>query len=123
MLPSSFSRSGARSLRRFAEAFVEQAEQEVAVERVEFVLALFSFAAVETIAKVGVVAVEKALALDEIDEHQAVEHDGRIPFAVGHVGDAINELEEGLAVRVEVAVERLGDALNVERSAGGARRW
>ena len=89
----------------FAEAFVEQAEQEVAVEGVELVLALFLLAAVEPIAKVIVVAVEEAFALDEIDEHQAVEHDGGIPFAVGHLADAVNELEEGFAVGVEVAVE------------------
>ena len=66
------------------------------------------------------VAVEEAFALDEIDEHQAVEYDGRIPFAVGHLADAINELEEGFPVGVEVSVERLGDALDVERGAGAA---
>ena len=102
----------------FAEAFVEQAEQEITVERVELVLALFLLATVEAVAEVIGVAVEKALALDEIDEHQAVEHDGRIPFAVGHLADAVNEFEEGFAVRVEVAVERLGDALDVERGPG-----
>src|ERR1035437_5160138 len=63
-------------LAALAEAFVEQAEQEVAIDCVELVLALFFLAAVETIAKVIVVAVEEALALDEIDEHQAVAHDG-----------------------------------------------
>ena len=71
-------------------------------------------------AEVVVVAVEEAFALDEIDEHQAVEYDGRIPFAVGHLADAINELEEGFPVGVEVSVERLGDALDVERGAGAA---
>ena len=101
-----------------AEAFVEQAEQEIAVEGVELVLALFLLAAVEAVAEVIGVAVEEALALDEIDEHQAVEHDGGIPFAVGDLADAVNELEEGFAVGVEVAVERLGDALDVERGAG-----
>jgi hypothetical protein len=70
------------------------------------------------VAEVCGVRVEEALALDEIDEHQAIEHDGRIPFAVGRLTDAVNELEEGFAVGVKVAVERFGDALNVKRGAG-----
>ena len=120
-----FFQVGRAILAAFAEAFVEQAEQEVAVEGIELVLALFLLAAVEPVAEVIGVAVEETLALDEIDEHQAVEHDGRIPFAVGHLADAVNELEEGFAVGVEVAVERLGDALDVERGAGAAgnREW
>ena len=83
MLPRSFSRSGRAVLARLPKPFVEQAEQEVAVEGVELVLALFLLAAVEPVAEVIGVAVEEALALDEIDEHQAVEHDGGIPLAVG----------------------------------------
>ena len=67
------------------------------------------------------VAIEKTFALDEIDEHQPVKHDGRIPFAVSHLADAINEREEGFAVGVEVAVERLGDFFDVECRAGAPR--
>lgn len=69
-------------------------------------------------AEVVAVAVEKPLLLDEIDEHQAVEHDGRIPLAVGHCADAVDEREEGLPVRVEITVKRLGDTLEVEGGAG-----
>ena len=81
-------------LRAFAEAFVEQPQQEIAVERVELVPALFLLAAVEPVAKIIAVAVEKTFALDEINEHQAVEHDGRIPFVVGALGDAGDEFQE-----------------------------
>ena len=102
----------------FAEAFVEQAEQEVTVKCVELVLPVLLLATAEAVAEVIGIGVEEALALDEIDEHQAIEHDGRIPFGVGHLADAVNEVEEGFAVGVEVAIERFGDTLDVERSAG-----
>ena len=101
-----------------AEALVEETKQEVAVKGVELILPFFLLAALEAMAEVVAVAVEKPLLLDEIDEHQAVEHDGRIPLAVGHFADAVDERKEGLPVRVEIAVKRLGDALEVE---GGAR--
>ena len=74
----------------------------------------------QPVAEVIRIGVKEALALNEIDEHQAVEHDGGIPFAVGHLADAVNELEERFAMRVEVAIERLGDALDVERGAGAS---
>ena len=71
---------------------MEQPQQEVAVETVELVLAAFRLAPGKALAEIIGVAVEKALALNEVDEHQAVEHHGRIPFAVAHVADTINEL-------------------------------
>src|SRR2546430_1548380 len=43
---------------------------------------MFVLAAFETVAQILLVAVEKAFALDEIDDHQAVEHDGGIPSVV-----------------------------------------
>ena len=57
---------------------------------------LLLLAAVEPVAEIIVVAVEEALSLDEIDEHQAVEHDGGIPFMVGAFGDAGDEFQEGI---------------------------
>ena len=104
--------------RSSSEAFEKEAEEEVAVEAVELVLAVLLLAAVEPVAQVVVVAVEEAFALDEIDEHQAVEHDGGIPFAVCSLADAVNELEESFAMRVEVAVERLCDTFDIEGGAG-----
>ena len=106
---------------RLAEAFVEQAQQEVAVEGVELVLALFLLAAAQAVAEVVAVAVEKALALDEIDEHQAVEHDRGIPFPVGALGDAVDELEEGRMLLLEPVVEALGHALHVQAGPHPAR--
>src|ERR1017187_959135 len=116
--PAELFQVGCAVLATLAEAFVEQAEQEVAVEGVELVLALFLLAAEEAVAEVCGVRVEEALALDEINEHQAIKHDGSIPLAVRHLADAVNELKEGFAVGVKVAVERLGDPFDVERSAG-----
>ena len=66
------------------------------------------------------VAVEKALALDEIDEHQAVEHDGRIPFVVGDFGDAIDEFQKRGVLLLKNFVEPFGDALHVKPGAGAA---
>ena len=93
---------------------MEQAEQEVAVEGIELVLALFLCAQRQPVAQVVAVAVEKALALDEIDEHQAVEHDRGIPLAVGALGDAVDELEKRRMLLLELVVEALGHALHVK---------
>ena len=63
-------------------AFVEEAEQEVAVERIELVLAVLLLGSAQPVAEIVVVAVEKALALDEVDEHQPVQHHRGVPFVV-----------------------------------------
>lgn len=72
----------------------------------------------EPVAEIVAVTGEEAFSLDKIDEHQAIEHDGGIPIAVGPIGDALDEAEEVLPVGIEVLVELLGDLLDVEGGAG-----
>ena len=84
----------------------------------ELVLALLLLHALEAVAKIVAVAVEKALLLDEVDEHQPVEHQRGVPLPVGHGLDALDELQEGIVLRLEAVVEPLGDPVHVE---GGAQ--
>ena len=61
------------------------------------------------------VAVQKALLLDEVDEHQTVEHQGGVPVAVALCRESLDELLEGGQLLAEAVVEALGDALDVQR--------
>ncbi len=72
-------------------------------------------------AQVVGVAVEKALLLNEVDEHQAVEHQRRVPFKVRRRLDALDELHEGGVFGLETFVEFLGDFIDVEGRFGFAR--
>ena len=60
---------------------------------------------------------QQAFFLDEIDEHEAVEHERGVPFAVGLGGDALDEGEEFVVFFLEAVIEAFGDALGVERGA------
>jgi hypothetical protein len=53
----------------FSQAFVEEAQEEIAVEGLELVLALEGADAAEAVAEVVGVAVEEVLFLDKVDEH------------------------------------------------------
>jgi hypothetical protein len=79
MLPSSFSKSGARFLAAFAETFVKQAEQENNGRTSRTCPCPVPPGSGRDDCAGNRVAVEEALALDEIDEHQPVEHHGGIP--------------------------------------------
>ena len=57
---------------------------------------------------------EKTLALDEVDEHQPVEHERGVPLSVALVGDALDERQEGRVLSLEVVVEASGDPVAVE---------
>jgi hypothetical protein len=105
-----------RSLIRLgAEALVEQTEQELAVEGPELVLALGGLELAQAVTEVVMVAVEQALLLDEVAEHQAVEHDRGVPVPVGNALDAIDELVECLVLCLEPLEELLRDPLDIER--------
>src|SRR5437762_3331424 len=58
--------------------------------------------------------VDKALALQEIHEHQAIEQDRRVPAALAIVADTLDELDEFQVQAGEVAVELLGHTFHVE---------
>src|SRR5262249_10946761 len=97
-----------------AEPFMKEAQEEVTVEGVELVLAMLGPHAREPVAKVAAVAVQEALALDEIDEHQPVQHHRGIPLAVGGLRNAGDELEKHCVLFLKTIVEALGDSLDVE---------
>ena len=93
---------------------MKEAEQKVAIERLELVLALDLVDQPHAVAQVVDVAVEEALFLNEVHEHQAVEHEGRVPFEIGGRLDALDELEEGSVLGLEAVVELLRDLIYVE---------
>lgn len=64
--------------------------------------------------EVARVAVEEALALEEVDEHEAVEERRGVPFPLRLIRDAADLAEERLTVVVELTVELLGNLLLVE---------
>ena len=63
------------------------------------------------------IAVQKAFLLDEVDEHQPVEHHRGVPALQAFIGDAVEELEEGGVLGLEPLVEAFGDPLHVEAGA------
>ncbi|OQB92162.1 MAG: hypothetical protein BWX84_01071 [Verrucomicrobia bacterium ADurb.Bin118] len=97
-----------------AQPFMEQSQQEVAVERVKFIPPLFLLTALEPVAQVMRVPIQKAFALDEIDEHEAVEHDRTVPGAIRRHVNAFHEREETGMLLFELVVEAFGDALHIE---------
>jgi hypothetical protein len=103
-----------RSAVLVSQPFVEKAEQKIAVKRVELILAVFRNRPVESVTKVVRVPVQKSLTLNEIHEHQAVEHDRCIPLLVGLVLDAIDELEKRFALRIELPVKPFRNSVDVE---------
>ena len=102
--------SGERSLGFVREALEEQREQKIAVETVPPA----ALARRQLVLQVIRVAVEEALLLDEVDEHQAVQHHRGVPGPVVVNGDAADELQEVGVLALEIFVELLGDLLQVE---------
>ena len=85
---------------------MEEPQQEVAVEAVELVLAALAPASVQPGAQVVGVAVKEALLLDEVDEHQPVQHHRRVPLpVVGQSPRCPDEAQEGCVLRLELIVE------------------
>src|SRR3989337_2724 len=76
---------------------------------------------VEPVTQVVAIAVEKSLALDEIDEHQPVEHHRGVPLMVLLDGNAGDELEERGVLLAELVVEAFGNPLDVEGFTGATR--
>jgi len=44
----------------------------------------FGLNAAEPVAQIVLVSVEESLFLNEVNEHQPVEHQGRVPLGIGH---------------------------------------
>ncbi len=86
----------------------------MAVEAVELIRAALLLDELEPVAQVKAVVVQETLLLDEVDEHQAVEHHRGVPLAVVFQGDAVDELQEGGVFLLEQLVEAFGDTVHVE---------
>ena len=83
-------------------ALEEERAEEIAVVAV---LAEFLAGSGELVLEVVRVPAKKALLLDEVDEHQAVEHHRDIPALHLRIGDALQELEERGMLGLEAVVE------------------
>ena len=99
---------------RLVEPIAEKLLEEAAVEGfVEPVLPPSGLDLGEPVAKVVLVEVEEALLLDEVAEHQAVEHHGGVPLAILRSGDVPDALHEGVVLLAEGLVELLRDFLGI----------
>ena len=94
---------------------MEEPQEEMPVEGEELVLSLAGLHHLQPVAQVILVAVQKALLLDEVDEHQSVEHQGGVPCPIVFGRDTLHELEEGGMFLLEAVVEPLGNLVHVER--------
>ena len=94
---------------------MEEPEQEVAVEGVELVSSSQRLQCPKAVAEVVAISVEEALLLNEVHEHQAVEHYGRVPLAVLLPGHAPDEVQEKVVLSLEPLVEPPCDSLDIER--------
>src|SRR6266699_1854827 len=107
---------------RLAQAIMEEPEQEIAVEGMERVfpmLLLHHLQAVGEIIRITIkcarfLCIEEALSLDEVDKHQAVEHQRRVPLAVRLGADALDEFQEGGVLDLETIIEFPGDAFDIK---------
>src|SRR5579859_131216 len=101
---------------------MEKFQQEIPVEGLELVftsLLLHPFEAIREIIAVTIerlrrFCIEEALALDEIDEHQAVQHQRSVPFAVALRRNVCDKLQESRVFKFETVIEFLCDALYIE---------
>ena len=104
---------------RLSETFVEQPQEEEAVELLEAPAAALFLHHLQAVAQVVEVSVEEALLLDEIDEHHSVEHEGGVPVAfvgaLADFGDTRDELPEGVQLGPEAVVEVPRDFLDIQR--------
>ena len=86
---------------------MEQPEQEVAIKAVELVLPMFGFGFAQAIAEIIGVAIKEPFSLDEVEEHQPVQHDRRVPFVLTLVWNSSDELEKNFMLRTKLFVEAL----------------
>jgi hypothetical protein len=70
----------------------------------------------QAVAKIVGVAVEEPFLLNEVDEHQPIEHQRRVPLQIGLGLDPLDELEKRGMLGLKAVVELFGDLIDVERS-------
>ena len=72
----------------------------------------------QPLAEIVRVAVEEALLLDEVAEHETVQHDRGIPFAVALFGQILNALHKRLVLDTETAIEVLRHLVGIHQKRG-----
>ena len=77
---------------------MEQPQQEQPVESLKVVLAVRGLHAVQAVAQIVRVAIEKTTLLDEVDEHHPVQHERGVPFPVSDVLYAFDKFQKGTDV-------------------------
>src|SRR6266567_8962751 len=106
---------------RLAQAIMEEPEQKITVEGMEgvFPMLLLHHSQVVgeiiwiTVERAWSLCIEEALSLDEVDKHQAVEHQRRVPLAVRLGADALDEFQEGGMLDLETIIEFPGDTFDI----------
>ena len=106
--------SAGRSASGLTQPLVEQPQQEFPVEALELIRPVLFLDSLEAVAEIVFVAVQKALLLDEVDEHQTVEHKGGVPVPIALRGEPVDELLKVGQFLLEAVIEALGDALDVQ---------
>src|SRR5438874_1388751 len=84
-------------------------------------VSVFRFAGCEFVAQIIDVAAEESFFLDEVDEHQSVQHYRGIPALKLIVGNAVDELQKRGVFFLEAFIETLRDLLDIESRAGANR--
>ncbi len=107
---------------------MEEVEQEIAIERMKLVCAILLLHHVKAVAQVVRIAIERiialcieeALALNEIDKHQAVQHHRGIPGALlvlllVQLMDTCNKVLKNGMLFLKAVVETFRHLLDIER--------
>ena len=95
---------------RFREPLKEKWTEEVFVVSVDvFLLAIF-----QLVAQIIYVVVQKTFPLDEVDEHQTVEHHRGVPALHLFIGNAVEEFEECVMLFLETVIKLLGNSFSVK---------
>ncbi len=97
-----------------AQPLVEQAAQEQSIKGMKPVPACLGLNLAQAVGQIVGVAVQKTLALDEVDEHQAIQHQRGVPLPVGRAGEALDERGKALVFGLEAVVKSAGNTVAVE---------
>ena len=93
---------------------MEHRQQEVPVELVELAIPALAAEPRQPRPQVVAVVVHEALALHEVDEHQAIHQERGVPLAVALDVEATDGFHERVVLLEELLVELVGDLVGVE---------
>ena len=95
---------------RLREPLKEKWTEEVSVVSVDvFLLAIF-----QLVAQIIYVVVQKTFPLDEVDEHQTVEHHRGVPLLHLFIGNAFEKFKECVMLFLETVIKLLGNSFSVK---------